>query len=746
MSLLSKIRTARDLLHFMGPRWALYRTGYALRLRSGQLQRQLPASNWSARPLGEFLKDADLARPDGYLRYRRSEGPAFFFQPDALDRYRPLLSTWQSEPGSARYLATELSQGRWQVFAHEFVTLGFPPDWHANALTGERAPRKQHWSTIPDFGYGDIKGIWELSRFSFTYALVRAYWLTGDEQYARLFWLLFEDWYANNPPQQGPNWKCGQELSFRLMAWCFGLYGFLETRETSPDRVAALAQAIAVSAERIAANLDYALNQQNNHGISEATGLWTVGLLFPEFRSANHWQALGQQALEAQARSLIGADGSFSQHSMNYHRVMLHDYLWSCRLGALHGRLLAEDVRKRLQLANAFLYRFQDENTGRLPNYGQNDGALVLPLNSCDYQDYRPVIQAFHFLNTGSRCYPAGPWDEDLLWLFGPQALDEPYPDAPHSDAPHSDAPHQPLQRSQGHNEGSSYQILRTEKGFAFTRCGAYHHRPGQADMLHVDIWWRGVNVVQDAGSYSYNAPAPWNNALAQTAFHNTVTVDHLDQMNQVGKFLWLPWVQGKVCCYGQSADGQLAYWEGQHNGYERLASPVSYRRGLLRLGEEHWFVIDFLNSARPHDYRLHWLCADGSHDWHEAERELILQTTSGPYWVQMGADAQPATASLVRADSLSPRGWHSTYYYHRDPAISIDCTVTASQALFWTHLGPAVAHVSRVGDLWHVETGSGKAELKWDYGKAEGKPILQGVKLVGLSVTELEVSKCICC
>ena len=47
--------------------------------------------------------------------------------------------------------------------------------------------------------------------------------------------------------------------------------------------------------------------------------------------------------------------------------------------------------------------------------------------------------------------------------------------------------------------------------------------------------WLLGIarNVALDAGTYSYNAPQPWANPLAQTAYHNTVTVDDLDQMER---------------------------------------------------------------------------------------------------------------------------------------------------------------------------------------------------------------------
>src|SRR6185369_9740255 len=101
------------------------------------------------------------------------------------------------------------------------------------------------------------------SRFGFAYALARAYWRTGDEAHAEMFWRAAEDWRAKNPPQLGPNWKCGQETSFRVMAWCFALHALLDARATTASRVASLARMIAVSAERIAANFDYALSQRN---------------------------------------------------------------------------------------------------------------------------------------------------------------------------------------------------------------------------------------------------------------------------------------------------------------------------------------------------------------------------------------------------------------------------------------------------------------------------------------------------
>ena len=71
---------------------------------------------------------------------------------------------------------------------------------------------------------------------------------------------------------------------------------------------------------------------ETTHAISEACGLILVSHLFPEFREAATWSRLGRRVLAAQLRRQIYADGSYIQHSMNYHRVMLDMRRWGCVL------------------------------------------------------------------------------------------------------------------------------------------------------------------------------------------------------------------------------------------------------------------------------------------------------------------------------------------------------------------------------------------------------------------------------
>ncbi len=353
---------------------------------------------------------------------------------------------------------------------------------------------------------------------------------------------------------------------------------------------------------------------------------------------------------------------------------LLHDYLWCLRLAELNDAPFSPQLRNRIRCAGELLYQLEDSATGRVPNFGQNDGALILPLNDCEYGDFRPVTQAVCYLESGSRCHPPGPWDEDLVWLFGPDAIKAQSLPRPQQDVA---AP-----------AGAGWS-LRAPSGFAFIRCGEYRHRPSHADALHVDLWWKGEAVATDAGTYSYSAPPPWDNPLARTAYHNTVTVDGLDQMQRVDRFLWLPWLKSRMRVDCRSDKGALRYCEAEHDGYQRLRHPVEHRRAVVRLGDQGWLVLDYLHSCSPHQYRLHWLVPMASHTWSPERGELQLRFPAGSYRVLLCSQPGDGACSLISGDPDSPAGWMAGHYRDREPALSLTLTIRRDAVWFCSGFTP---------------------------------------------------------
>ena len=688
--MLNNFRNLQSLLWSHGLHWLVYRLGYALRKQTGFIRVQIPAYQWKDRPLETWLKKKIPATPEAYVLWRQQNSPKFFFNSFRPERSEWFLSAVEGQtakdiswnPQTAVDEANRILNGELKYFAHRFVRTGFPPDWHKDPFSGKMLDSSKHWSEISDDGNVDIKFIWEASRFSMVYTLVRAYAATRDEKFAGAFWTLLDSWAESNPPNTGPNWMDGQEAALRLMAWLFGYYQFSASPSTTPQRIVQFTVMVAAHAERIYKNIDYAISTHSNHTISEAFGLWLAGLLFPELKDAEKYHHLGRSLLEQEAASQIFPDGSYSMYSLNYHRFVLHIYLCMIRLGERNQSPVSSLILDRVTASIDFLSQLIDPETGDMPVYGSNDGALVLPLNNCDFTDYRPLLQLGVYLTKKEFLFEPGPWDEDIFWLCGSDPLYQ-----------------QERVRVSG-NTSSSFphggvHLLENTNSKAIIRCTDFHSRPSHADQLHVDLRIHGKNIACDAGTYLYSGEGIWRNGLAHTAVHNTVTVDGQDQMKRLTRFTWTNWAMGKVLQHDRQR------WQGEHDGYKRLADPVTHRRTVLSLGEDRWFVVDHLTGKQTHHYALHWLLTDseyGVQDLGPAHFGIWLDISGttrrggelpdSKISIQLGLLEGMGNFSIVRADPHSRRGWRSRYYADKEPALSAMLETDGSHAYFWTFFG----------------------------------------------------------
>lgn len=703
---LNNFRNLNSLYRSLGVRWLALRVGYALRMRTGLIRGQMPAYRWEDRPLATWLKPGIPSGSETYADWRRRNSPDLFFRPFLAERSRSdrggaVAASW--DPRLAVAEAERLLKGELRYFAHQFIETDFPPDWHRDPFSGVRLDADKHWSEISNDADVDIKLIWEASRFSMVYTLVRAYACTRDEKFAAAFWELIGSWAESNPPNTGPNWMDGQEVALRLLAWTFGFDAFLESPSTTSERIGQFTVMVAAQAQRIYKNIGYAVSTRSNHTISEAFGLWLVGALFPELRESEKYRSLGHQLLEQEAAAQIFPDGSYSMYSLNYHRFVLHIYLCVIRLAELSQSPFSSLVFERVSASIEYLSQLIDPSTGQMPVYGSNDGALVLPLNDCDFTDFRPLLQLGSYITKKRLLFPAGPWDEDLFWLCGEQPL---------ALVPTSIQKRSPASFPQG----GAY-ILHGTDSQAVIRCTHFRARPSHADQLHVDLWLHGREIACDAGTYLYTGKGVWRNGLAHTSVHNTVVVDYQDQMKMVSRFTWTDWAQGKVLKQTESM------WQGEHDGYRRLADPVTHRRTILLLPGDRWLVVDHLGGNRTHHYALHWLLLDGTYDVQElapGKFRVALdipdnKLSGSKIAVQIGLIEGQGHFSVVRGDPGSTRGWRSRYYADKEPAISAMLDAEQPHGVFWSFFGIESDSVDKTGNILTIHTANGDQQIDLD-------------------------------
>ena len=517
---------------------------------------------------------------------------------------------------------------------HEFNQA--PPKWVAGCFSGKRVDGAERpWWQIPDFdpAVGDIKTVWEFSRFDWVLACAQ-HAATGDESALQRLNNWLTDWLQANPPYQGPNWKCGQEASIRVMhlAMAAQLLG------QADKSAAGLLDLVEVHLQRIAPTVLYAMAQDNNHGTSEAAALFIGGswLEANDRPAGRKFTISGRKWLENRARRLIEKDGSFSQYSLNYHRVMLDSFsmvdLWRQKLAL---PVFSNMFYTRAAAASEWLRCMTQSANGDGPNVGANDGARLLPLTDTDYRDYRPSIQLASVLFHSAQAYTEeGEWNQPVYWL----GLTLPEAKLP---APIS---------SQFDDGG--YVVMRQQPAMAMAmlRYPRFRFRPSQADALHLDLWLAGENWLHDAGTYSYNTDPQWVEYFPGTAAHNTIQFDGRDQMPRLSRFLFGDWLKTSVLEPLKSSGAEQSCTAGYRDrqGCEHIRKVVMADSSLR--------VADKINGFRERAV-LRWRLKPGQ--WVVDQQAQVLKLEGFTLSVT-------ANVPVVRFELVD--GWESRYYLQRTP------------------------------------------------------------------------------
>jgi len=496
-----------------------------------------------------------LART-GYYRWRLPAGQPYsgpFFVADGGDRR--LLGA----PGGAGEVADRILAGELPFFGWDWRRIGFPPDWSSTTVQPSA-----HWSRLDEFAGGDIKDAWEPSRFAGLQLLAHAACCAKTVHYVEACNAWIGSWVEANPFNTGVQWKCAQETALRLLATIVS--ADLLERHAGIRPTAALMRFIREHARRIQPTLLYAIAQDNNHATSEAAGLFVAGAFLRSHGfvdgESRLWLKTGRRLIEARLRYLVMPDGSFSQHSVTYHRLMLDTVsvaeIWRLRISASPWTSLA---RERLAKASRWMETVIDPVSGDAPNLGANDGANFFAVGQSPYRDFRASANLAACLFLGRRSVVGG--GSQLLELT--LGLKVPPP-----------ALSPPLEGMEIFQDGG-YAVWIFGHARMLLRLPIFRFRPSHCDVLHIDLFWQGVNLLRDGGSFSYNSKPDRSTYFAGVASHNTVQFDGRDQMPRLGRFLWGEWPHGSWSREGESSlSASYTDWKGaRHERRLRIKGSV---------------------------------------------------------------------------------------------------------------------------------------------------------------------------
>ena len=543
-------------------RYTMYRVRHELEKKTGALKHRHPANP----PAKQFIS----------LEEFRTNSPLFVIP----ERKKIAFEKHPNE--ELKQKATRIIQGEIPFFSSEWKNLGKAYDWITNPDNGYRYDIEKHWSEIPDFSTatGDIKYVWEKSRFSWLLTVIRNDY-HHDEDHSGFVFEEMEQWIVANPVNCGPNWRCSQEISLRILNWCFALHFYKNSAALTEERWNKIQHVIYWSLHHVYHHIDFSrIAVRNNHAITETLFLALSHLLFPFIPETKKWSVQGRKWFEEEIDYQIYEDGTFLQFSMNYHRVVIQLLSLGISLTEMHGEPFSDRIYEKAYKSLNFLYQCAQDETGHLPNYGANDGAWFFPLSDTDYRDFRPQLNALHQLLTGKRLYEGVIAGEETLWMG---ALNSGH-----------GRHFSPIKKSMGMIEfpAGGYYLIRESDTLTFIKCGQYKDRPSHADNLHMDVWYKGENLLCDAGSYKYNTDEETVKYFAGTESHNTVMLDNYDQMLKGPRFIWMNWSQAINASLTETEEYFI--FHGSVSCFTYLGKEIIHRRKIVKTkNKPEWVVED---------------------------------------------------------------------------------------------------------------------------------------------------------
>jgi len=582
------------------------------------------------------------------------------------------LATSLATVGTAGRILAEAEQiraHRIRVLGYGPRDLGHPIDWHRDPVTGGQWPRTRWPQPYREQARGlDVKIVWEPSRHQHLQVLAAAAALTGNSAYAEEVASQLAEWIEQNPTGIGVHWIESTEPAFRVLAWLWTLPLVLDAPGFTPDLCLRVLRSLVAQTRHVATHLSI-FSSPNTHLLVEALALFVVGTVLPELDAAAAWRERGRAILEREIEAQVTSDGLYREASSYYHAYTAEFYIIASVVAERNGLDLAPGVRVRLErMLEALAWLVRPDGT--LPNVGDADGGRTLRLGAANLQRVNELLVSGAVL-TGRAELRAGldATGEEAAWLW-PDALERLArlgPAAAPRGARHF--PNGRLAVERRHVQGDERWAL-----FDAGDLGMLSGGHGHAGCLGLGLYAGGRALIVDRGTYVYNAAPAWRRYFRGTRAHSSVVIDGLDQAEPAaGNFQWNTRYRSEIVRHVVAPDYALV--TGEHNGYERLTSPVRHRRTLLSVAGEYWICIDTFTGSGSHGAEFRFQLAPDL-DVEMAGAALFAAPPDASAGLLVApAGFENGRTRVATGEMDPPEGWHSDDYGDRRPASTVVTT-----------------------------------------------------------------------
>lgn len=503
------------------------------------------------------------------------------------------------------------------------ITFDGPIDWHANPTEGVNRTHLWNESLNRHFHFRDLSS---------------AYWESGDDRYAQGIADHVMDWIKRNPPplNASGNGSAMTNCTWQTLTtgirmegiWPDTLYRCLGSPAFTDDVIVAMVKSCSDQANHLVKN-----PTGGNWLTEESMGVYTVGMLFPEYRQAKEWRQTAIERLNRQLDEDVYPDGMEVELAAGYSNWVISS------LTDLPAR--ADSVGLRDEIPANFLTRLERAYNYHL--YAMMPNGAIPGLNDSGNSGVRGFLE---------KAYGLFPQRTDFLFgsTLGAQGT-------------------QPTQTSYAFPYTGHY-VMRSgwdaNAVYALLDSGPYGYGHQHEDKLSLVLYAHGRQLLLDPGNFSYDR-SPARHYVLGTHGHNTIMVDGQGQNRRVNRatYVWpKPWDT-------PTPAGDDTRWESTaaadyvcgsyRDGYgDKAALKVTHTRRLLFVKPNYFILLDTLAPAddAPHTYTSLFHIDDTEATLDETTLAVRTATPEKANLALVPAAQDGLAVSVVKGQDEPFQGW----------------------------------------------------------------------------------------
>jgi hypothetical protein len=565
--------------------------------------------------------------------------------------------------------AEKLLEHRYNYLALGEIELGEEINWNHEYKRSIKTPLLfGPWMNYRDNeSYGDFKYFWELPRLQHLTTLTKAYYLTGEEKYAKEVVNQIKGFIEQSPYLLGVNWIMPMESSIRLISVSW-VTAFLKEYLMRDKYACSLIESIVRSHVDYVAKNFSAYSSANNHLIAEAAGVFIASICFSELEKMNTYRNKAYAVLCKEIINQHHPDGVNKEQAVHYQVFALTFFLLAATLARANNIEFPDEYWRMLESSANFLASIADKDCS-IPSIGDSDDGKAVLLSETDCNSIRSILATSAVLfNRSDFKAKARYFDEASFWLLGNKGK-----------AQFDSLNAKPASVTNKFDKGG-YYILTTAgnpKVKLVFDCGPLGFKSiaahGHADSLGFTLNAYGQPYFVDCGTYTYVAENPYRNFFRSTASHNTIVIDSQNQSEAAGPFIWT-----------RKANSLTEEWLsnehfdrviGRHDGYHRLQDPTTHRRTISLDKEQEIITIhDDLEMKTSHTIEQYFHLHPQCHA--EKINDNIWRIINRGGKIELVTDNKLSSAVYVGSENPIC-GWFSGAYDRKVPTHTIVCSGT---------------------------------------------------------------------